>query len=214
MYQANVTATDFNRTQLQMVEPLGKQSHQSKYLGRFKNNGSKRLEKANKAIDPDSNYLDQSIHRPLTANRKTEDKSYQATYAIHHISWSLASLAGGTYNFTESHEDKIIRDEAAISDEAEPLSDPYGQIRKGHPGTVEEGILETWIRVEDERSYDVRSHSHVGCFNICSWFDSDDENSFIQASSNALLPDEASPTPLLEVVSIIFLNTQLVDLRN
>jgi hypothetical protein len=159
---------------------------------------SKRPEKPNKAIDPDLKYLEQSRSLLSTANGKIDDNSYYMTR-----SW--ASWPSRTYYLTERHEeDKIICDEAAISCEAELLSDPYGQIRKGHLA-VEEGILEAILGVEDERSHDPRSYSHVGGFKLCSRFDPDDETSFIQASSNALLPDEASSTPLLEVVSLTFL---------
>jgi hypothetical protein len=194
------------------IELGGKPLKQTKSWGAFKNQDSKGPEKANKAIDHDLNYLDQSIAWLSTANGKIDLNSYLANYAIYHMTWSLASWSGQTYHFTEPHEeDKIKCDEAATSCEAEPLSDPYGQIRKGHP-TVEEGILEAFIGAEDERSHDIRSYSHVGGFKLCSRFDSDDETSFIQASSNALLPDEASSTPLLEVVSLTFLKTQLLDL--
>jgi hypothetical protein len=195
------------------IEPGGKPSEQSKSLGGFENQGSKRVEKANKAIDPDFDYLDQSVPWLSTDNGKMDDNSYRTTYAIHDRTWSLSSRPGRTYDLTEPHEeDKFICDEAAISYEAEPLSDPYGQIRKGH--LTVEGILEALIKVEDERSHDIRSYSHVGGFKICSRFDPNDEISFIQASSNALLPDEASSTPLLEVVSLTFLKktTQLLDL--
>ncbi|KAN0114540.1 hypothetical protein V8E51_004084 [Hyaloscypha variabilis] len=197
----SVAAANLSWTPCQMVniEPGGKQPKQSKSVAGFKNQGSKRREKANKAIDPDSNYFDQSISWLSTANGKINDNSYLATYAIHHVTWSLEPWPGPTYHFTEPHEDKIACDEAAISYEAESLSDPYGQIIKGHLTTVEEGTLESYIRVEDERSHDARPYSHVRCFKLCSRFDPDDENSFIQASCNALLPNEALSTPLLEV---------------
>ena len=202
-----MAATNFSRIPLQMasIEPGAKPSDQSKSLGGFENQGSKRVEKANKAIDADFDYLDQPVPWLSTGNGKMDDNSYRATYAIHDRTWSLPSRPGRTYNLTEPHEeDKIICDEAAISCEAEPLSDPYGQIRKGHL-TVEEGILEALIGVDDERSHDVRSYSQVGGFKLCSRFYPNDEISFIQASSNALLPDEASSTPLLEVVRLSFL---------
>jgi hypothetical protein len=159
---------------------------------------SKRPKKPNKTIDPDLKYLDQSRALLSTANSKIDDFSYYMTRSW--VSWPSR-----TYYLTGPHDEyKIICDEAAISCEAELLSDPYGQIRKGHL-MAEEGILEAITGVEDERSHDARSYSHVGGFKLCSGFDADDETSFIQASSNALIPDEASSTPLLEVVSLTFL---------
>lgn len=170
---------------------------------------SKRPETANKAIDLDLNYLDPSVAWLSTANGKIDGNWYLDSYAIYHTIRSWTSRSGrASYSGEPHEEDKIVCDVAAVGCETEPVSDPYGQIRGRHL-TVEERIPEGFIAVEDERSHDVRTYSRVGGFKLYSRFDPDDQSTtlsnFIQASSAALLPNEASPTPLLEVVSPTFL---------
>jgi hypothetical protein len=174
---------------------------------------SKTPERVSEAIEFESDYSDRSVAWNSTANSKRDDKWCLDT--TNHMTWSWDSRSGRVYHTVEPYEeDKIMWNVGIISCEMELASSPYCQVQRRHL-TVEESIPEASIGVEEE-SLDLRSYVHVGNFNLCSRFDPNHHrtawSNFIQASFDALLPNEASPNPKLKPVSPTFSSTQLLDL--
>jgi hypothetical protein len=177
----------------------GKRTIHAAYKGGGDN--SKRHGKASKAIGFHSGYTGRSIAWLFTANGKGSDKCY---CAIYRITWSWDSLSGRVCCSIESYEEgKTVWDVAILSCEGELVSDLYGQAQGVHL-TEERRTIETFTGVEQQESNGLSPYAHIGGSmrlgpddHSTIWFD------FIQATSDAVLPDEFSTNPL-EVVSPIF----------